>query len=231
MGTRQDESVIKVLVVDDHELFRRGVVAVLRSTPGVCVVGEAGNGRDALESFQAFQPDVTLLDIHMPICNGLETARKMRQTDPNTKILMLTVSETEEMLFEAVKSGASGYVLKSVSPEQLVECVRRVYEGEPVVPSSLAMKMIAEFSRVTAGHAPSNRSVTELTEREREVLQYLSAGASNKEIAKALFISENTVRNHVRHILEKLHLSNRAQAAAYAVRNGLSHGRQALGDE
>lgn len=230
MGTWQDESVIKVLVVDDHELFRRGVVTVLRSTPGIYVVGEAGNGREAMECFQTLQPDVTLLDIHMPVCNGLETARKMREANPNTKILMLTVSETEEMLFEAVKSGASGYVLKSVSPERLIECVRQVYEGEPVVPSSLAMKMIAEFSRTAETRMPSSESVTELTEREREVLQYLSAGASNKEIARALFISENTVRNHVRHILDKLHLSNRAQAAAYAVRNGIVRGRQLTND-
>lgn len=209
---------IRVLVVDDHELFRQGVGAILQKAEGIEVIGEAENGEIAVRYCRKELPDVILMDINMPVCDGLEATRQIKREYPVVKILILTVSEEEEMLFEAVKSGASGYVLKNASPSTVIESVKRVSAGEPVIPGNLAMQIITEFSK------PVERTVRQqvdaLTEREIEVLRQLSTGATNKDIASVLYISDNTVRNHVRNILEKLHLSNRVQAAAYAVREG-----------
>ncbi|MCL6547302.1 MAG: response regulator transcription factor [Alicyclobacillus sp.] len=209
---------IRVLVVDDHALFRQGVAAILSKTQDMEVLGEAENGKVAVELCRRQQPDVVLMDINMPVCDGLEATRQIKREHPQVKILILTVSDTEEMLFEAVKSGASGYVLKNANPGMVIDSVRRVSAGEPVIPGNLAMQIISEFSKPQ--ERPVRGQVEELTEREIEVLRYLSAGATNRDIAQALYISENTVRNHVRNILEKLHLSNRVQAAAYAVQQG-----------
>jgi DNA-binding NarL/FixJ family response regulator len=182
------------------------------------VVAEAENGRVAVRKAREYRPDVVLMDINMPVCDGLKATRQIKVDHPDIRILILTVTDTEEMLFEAIKSGASGYVLKTVTPALLIDSVKRVSAGEPVIPGNLAMRIITEFSRPAEGKGTP--VVDQLTDREVEVLRHLSTGASNREIAKALFISENTVRNHVRSILEKLHLANRAQAAAYAVREG-----------
>lgn len=209
---------IRVLVVDDHELFRQGVGAILDRADEIDVVGEADNGQRAIDKCGALSPDVVLMDINMPVCDGLTATHHIHEHFPNIKILILTVSDTEEMLFEAVKAGASGYVLKTASPVVVIDCVKRVHAGEPVIPGNLAMQIISEFSKP----APKEQknSIHDLTEREIDVLRQLSTGASNREIASTLYISENTVRNHVRNILEKLHVSNRVQAAAYAVREG-----------
>ncbi|MBX5436427.1 MAG: response regulator transcription factor [Alicyclobacillaceae bacterium] len=212
---------IRVLLVDDHALFRQGVAAILSKTDDIEVVGEAEHGKMAVELCRQLTPDIVLMDINMPVCDGLEATRQIKREQPNVKILILTVSDTEEMLFEAVKSGASGYVLKNANPAMVIDSVRRVSMGEPVIPGNLAMQIISEFSK-PAERTSQPAEVEELTEREIEVLRYLSAGATNRDIAQALFISENTVRNHVRNILEKLHLSNRVQAAAYAVQQGLT---------
>ncbi|MCL6636959.1 MAG: response regulator transcription factor, partial [Alicyclobacillus sp.] len=209
---------IRVLVVDDHELFRQGVCAILNRSDEVEVVDQAEDGRQALEKCRQHLPDVVLMDINMPVCDGLEATRQIKREHPYVKILILTVSDAEESLFEAVKAGASGYVLKNASPQQVLESVKRVSAGEPVIPGNLAMQIISEFSK--PAEKPVRQQVDALTEREIEVLRYLSVGATNKDIAAALYISENTVRNHVRNILEKLHLSNRVQAAAYAIREG-----------
>ncbi|MCL6597365.1 MAG: response regulator transcription factor [Alicyclobacillus macrosporangiidus] len=209
---------IRVLVVDDHELFRQGVCTILNRAGDLEVVDQAEDGRQAVEKCRQHLPDVVLMDINMPVCDGLEATRQIKREHPYVKILILTVSDAEESLFEAVKSGASGYVLKNASPTDVIESVRRVSAGEPVIPGNLAMQIITEFSKPAV--RPVQQQVEQLTEREIEVLRYLSAGATNKDIANALYISENTVRNHVRNILEKLHLSNRVQAAAYAVREG-----------
>lgn len=209
---------IRVLVVDDHELFRQGVSGILSRSEDIEVVGEAENGQVAVEKCATLLPDVVLMDINMPVCGGLEATRLIKRENPYVKILILTVSDAEEMLFEAVKSGASGYVLKNANPQIVIDGVRRVSAGEPVIPGNLAMQIISELSKPM--ERPVADQVDKLTEREVEVLRHLSTGATNRDIARALFISENTVRNHVRNILEKLHLSNRVQAAAYAVREG-----------
>jgi DNA-binding NarL/FixJ family response regulator len=218
MSVQEESPKVRVSIVDDHELFRQGVSAILKRCRDIEVVGEAENGEVAVKMCGEWMPDVVLMDINMPVMDGLEATRRIKREFPYIKILILTVSDTEQMLFEAVKSGASGYVLKNASPTEVIDGVKRVSTGEPVIPGNLAIQIITEFMK------PASRTVrqqvNELTEREIEVLRYLSTGASNRDIAKALFISENTVRNHVRNILEKLHLSNRVQAAAYAVREG-----------
>ncbi|MCL6631469.1 MAG: response regulator transcription factor [Alicyclobacillus herbarius] len=218
MGTAEHDAAIRVLIVDDHELFRQGVRAILDRAEDISVVGEAGDGQEAVEKCAALVPDIVLMDINMPVCNGLEATRLIKRQTPDVAILILTVSDAEETLFEAVKNGAAGYVLKNASPLEVLEAVRRVHAGEPVIPGNLAMRIITELNNPQ----PTNPSdgAEKLTEREIEVLRHLSVGASNRDIARALFISENTVRNHVRNILDKLHLNNRAQAAAYAVREG-----------
>jgi DNA-binding NarL/FixJ family response regulator len=218
MDIQEEIPKVRVLIVDDHELFRQGVSAILQRSRDIEVVAEAENGQVAIQMCGEWMPDVVLMDINMPVMDGLEATRRIKREFPYIKILILTVSDTEQMLFEAVKSGASGYVLKNASPSVVIDSVKRVSTGEPVIPGNLAVQIITEFSKP----APRTvrQQVNELTEREVEVLRYLSTGASNRDIAKALYISENTVRNHVRNILEKLHLGNRVQAAAYAVREG-----------
>lgn len=218
MGSQEGKN-IRVLIVDDHELFRQGVAAILQRDEEIEVIGEAENGQIAIEQFREHLPDVVLMDINMPVCDGLRATREIRREHPYAKILILTVSDTEETLFEAVKAGASGYILKNASPNKVVESVTRVNSGEPVIPGNLAMRIITEFSKPSEP-VTRHQVVDQLTDREIEVLRQLSTGASNKDIAKVLYISENTVRNHVRNILEKLHLANRVQAAAYAVREG-----------
>ena len=209
---------VRVLIVDDHALFRQGVSSILRTQPAIEVVGEAGDGRAAVTMYQHLTPDAVVMDINMPVMDGIEATRQIKELDPSARILILTVSDTDESLFEAVKVGASGYVLKNAAPDTVVESIIRVSRGEPVIPGNLAVRIIHEMSK------PKDRKpvpdVDALTEREIEVLRQLSTGASNKEIASILFISENTVRNHVRNILDKLHVSNRVQAAAYAMREG-----------
>lgn len=210
---------IRVLLVDDHQLFRRGVRSILEEDPQIEIVGEAEDGLIALEKARETMPDVILMDINMPRCNGLEATKKIKTEMPYVKILTLTVSEAEESLFDAVKQGTQGYLLKNVDPPQLLDSVRKVARGEAVIPGYLAVKILSEFAKPEK--VEPSPAVEPLSQRELDVLRLLSTGASNKEIAAKLFISENTVRNHIRNILDKLHLSNRVQAAAYAVRQGI----------
>ncbi|EPZ53035.1 response regulator [Alicyclobacillus acidoterrestris] len=212
---------IRIMVVDDHELFRSGVCGLLTRMAGMDVVAEAENGHVALQKCADLTPDVVLMDINMPVMDGLEATRQIKAAYPNIKILILTVSDTEEMLFKAIKSGASGYVLKNAEPAAVIDAVQRVSAGEPVIPGNLAMQIITEFSRPQVKQSIASHQLQPLTEREIDVLRQLSTGASNRDIAQALYISENTVRNHVRNILEKLHFKNRVEAAAYALREGI----------
>jgi two-component system NarL family response regulator len=207
---------IRVLLVDDHQLFRRGVASLLSGREDIEVVGEASNGADAMERARELMPDVILMDIKMPELDGLAATKQLKAEMPYVRIMILTVSETDEDLFEAIKSGASGYLLKNVDPDYLIASVQQVQRGEVPIAPTMAAKILRELT------APAESTVQALTARERQVLELLAGGLANKEIAFQLKISENTVKNHLRNILEKLHLQNRVQAALYAVRMGLA---------
>jgi len=211
---------IRVLVVDDQELFRRGLIMLLASEEGIEVVGEAGDGLEGTSLAESVAPDVVLLDVRMPKRSGIEACLAIKESVPSAKIIMLTVSDEEADLYEAVKSGASGYLLKDSSIEEVAQAVRVVSDGQSLISPSMAVKLIDEFkqmSRPDKGQGPGFR----LTERELEVLRLVATGMNNREIAKQLVISENTVKNHVRNILEKLQLHSRMEAVMYAVKEKL----------
>ncbi len=205
----------RVLIVDDHALWRHGVAALLGSREDIEVVGEAADGGEAIEKVREVMPDVVLMDIKMPRVDGLAAARRLKEEMPYVRIIMLTVSETDEDLFEAIKVGAQGYLLKNVDPDQLITAIHQAQRGEVPIAPTMAAKILRELA------APAEPSIQALSAREREVLELLARALSNKEIAFELKISENTVKNHLRNILEKLHLQNRVQAALYAVRTGI----------
>ena len=211
---------IRVLVVDDQELFRRGLTMLLAAEPGVEVVGEAGDGLEGTSLAATAAPDVILLDIRMPKRSGIEACLAIKEAVPSAKIIILTVSDEEADLYEAVKSGASGYLLKDSSIEEVAQAIRVVADGQSLISPSMAVKLIDEFKQMSQ---PDRGPVTtfRLTERELEVLRLVAQGLNNKDIAKRLFISENTVKNHVRNLLEKLQLHSRMEAVLYAVREKL----------
>jgi len=211
---------LRILLVDDHDLFRKGIARLIDSQPDFQVVGEARDGRDALQQAQELAPDVILMDIEMPRCNGTEATRQIKSEMPHIHIVMLTISDDDHNLFAAVRAGASGYLLKSVKPEDLFRRLRGVLRGEAAISPLLAAKILREFARLDQS-APIPHTVEGLSPRETEVLGLVARGLTNREIGERLHIAENTVKNHLRNILNKLHLNNRAQAAAFAVRHGL----------
>jgi len=219
---------VKVLVVDDHTLFRRGIAAVLAHQEGMEVVGEAADGLEAIEKAKEIAPDVILMDLNMPRCSGLEAIQALQAEMPQINILVLTVSEMETDLFAAVKFGATGYLLKKAEPEELISAILHIARGEVIVSPLMATKLLTEFKDLTAGAArkPAEKTDAALSPREGEVLQLVAQGSTNKEIADSLFISENTVKTHLKNIMEKLHLANRSQAAAYAIKRGLVYYRE-----
>jgi two-component system NarL family response regulator len=211
---------IRVVVVDDQELFRRGLTMLLGVEPDIEVVGEAGDGVSAAQLVADVVPDVVLLDVRMPKRTGLEACIEIKELVPAARIIMLTVSDEEADLYEAVKNGASGYLLKDSSIDEVAQAVRVVAEGQSLISPSMAVKLLDEFkemSRTDRDQVPTPR----LTDRELEVLRLVATGLNNREVAKLLFISENTVKNHVRNILEKLQLHSRMEAVMYAVREKL----------
>ena len=210
---------IRVLVVDDHELFRRGMTMVLALEDGIDVVGEARDGQHATELATELVPDVVLLDVRMPRRSGIDACRAIKEAAPSAKIVILTVSDEEADLYEAVKSGASGYLLKDSSIEEVAQAVRVVFDGQSLISPSRAVKLIDEFKQLSRQQGPE--AGLRLTDRELEVLRLVARGLNNRDIAKELFISENTVKNHVRNILDKLQLHSRMEAAMYAVREKL----------
>jgi len=212
---------IRVLLVDDHPLFRKGIASLLSSEPGFEVLGEASDGQEAIEKARGLMPDVILMDISMPGVNGLEATQRIKQEIPYVRIVILTVSDEDQNLFEAIKSGAQGYLLKKIEPQTLFQTLRGVLEGEAPLSRVMATKLLAEFARQRRAASEPRTPTATLTEREKEVLGLLAAGKTNKEIAGALRIAENTVKNHLKNILEKLHLENRVQAATFALREGL----------
>jgi two-component system NarL family response regulator len=211
---------IRVAVVDDQELFRRGLTMLLGVEEDIEVVGEAGDGVAATELAATAVPDVVLMDVRMPKRSGIEACLSIKDVAPSAKIIMLTVSDEEADLYDAVKNGASGYLLKDSSIDEVAQAIRVVAEGQSLISPSMAVKLLDEFKQMTRSErqqVPTPR----LTDRELEVLKLVAQGLNNREIAKRLFISENTVKNHVRNILEKLQLHSRMEAVMYAVREKL----------
>ena len=222
---------IKVLVVDDHALFRRGIAATLANQEGLTIVGEASDGLEAIQKAKEIAPDVILMDLSMPRCSGLEATQALQAEMPQVSILVLTVSDNESDLFAAVKFGARGYLLKNTQPDELIHAIFHIAQGGVIISPHLATKLLAEFNPVSkyGVNPPEDKAQKEttpqdagLSPREGEVLQLVAQGATNKQIADSLFISENTVKTHLSNIMEKLHLVNRSQAAAYAISKGLA---------
>jgi two-component system NarL family response regulator len=213
---------IRVLVADDHALFRRGLEMVLSHEPDLLLVGEAADGDQAIVAAIDLLPDVVLLDIRMPRRSGIEAAAAIKQAVPVAKIVMLTISDDEGDLYEAIKAGATGYLLKEISVDELAGGIRAVHQGQSLISPSMASKLLTEFAAMVAKHPERDRLPSPtLTDRELEVLGLVARGRNNREIAGMLFISENTVKNHVRNILEKLQLHSRMEAVFYAVREKL----------
>jgi len=215
---------IRVLIVDDHALFRRGLEMVLAEESDIELVGEASDGAEAVDKAGGTLPDVVLMDIRMPKSSGIEACRAMKEVVPSAKIVMLTISDEEEDLFEAIRAGASGYLLKDIPYDEVADVVRAVHGGQSLINPSMAAKLLTEFAALAkrdgeerAQQVPAPR----LTDREMEVLRLVARGMNNREIAKELFISENTVKNHVRNILEKLQIHSRMEAVMIAVREKL----------
>ena len=209
-----------MLVVDDHALFRDGLVRALKAEGDLEVVGESPDGLDAIERASALQPDVILMDVRMPGASGIEATRRIRAAQPAVKIVMLTVSDEEEDLFASIRAGASGYLLKEASSEEIAGAVRAATAGQSVISPPMAARLVNEFNVLT-GRLEAEHDGRRLTDRELEVLRLIARGMSNKDIASELVIAENTVRNHVRNILEKLQVRSRVEAAMYAVREKL----------
>lgn len=212
------ESVVapRVLLVDDHGLFRAGLSSLLRAWQFE-VAGEASNGADAVAAVRELQPDIVFMDIRMPEMNGLEATRAIKAAWPDVRVVIFTVSDDERDLFEAVKSGAEGYLLKDVTEEEFEKFVEQMRRGEPVISPRLARSLLTEFARSDADAPPSEEA---LTPREREVLVEVASGARTRQVAARLFISENTVNFHMKNIFAKLHLRNRSQVVAWALEHG-----------
>ncbi len=209
---------IRILIADDHAIVREGLRALIETEPGMVLVGEAADGEEAVRQHQALRPDVTLLDLVMPRQDGLDALMEIRKIDSEARILILTSFAEDERVFPAIMGGALGYLLKDASPQELLKAIRDVARGEPSLHPAIARRVIREL------HKPKEIAPIEepLTERETQVLSLVAEGLSNQEIATRLVISERTVRTHVSNILGKLHLTNRTQAARYALREGLS---------
>ena len=213
---------IRVLLVDDHALFRRGLMLVLEAEDGIEVVGEADDGIDAVAKAEALAPDVVLMDVRMPRLGGIDATRQVAALLPSCRIIMLTVSDEEDDLYEAIKAGATGYLLKEISIEEVADAVRAVVQGQTLITPSMASKLIAEFTALSRRASDRQEMpAPRLTERELDVLRLVAQGRTNREVADELYIAENTVKNHVRNILEKLHLHSRMEAVLYAVRERL----------
>ncbi len=214
---------LRVLVVDDHPLFREGIVSILNNQPDIEVVGEASDGLEALVMARHLRPSIVLMDISMPGTNGIEATRLIKRELPDVYVVMLTVRDEDEKLLEAIKSGAQGYLLKTIRAQQLIDMLYAAQRGEPTISPPLANRILDEFRRMAnrpptaAADAPA---LDPLTPREREVLDLVARGASDREIAQALVISVYTVKAHMRSILSKLQVSSRRQAAQLAKRDG-----------
>jgi DNA-binding NarL/FixJ family response regulator len=214
---------IRVLLVDDQALFREGLETLLSVNEDIQVVGQAGNGQEALEVATKVHPDVVLMDVRMPVLDGVRATRLLKEALPQCRVIVLTTFDDDEYIFDALRMGAVGYLLKDVASTQLIEAIRAAARGQSILEPSVAAKVIAEFTRVSSmvPAAQMEGLVEPLSERELEILALITKGASNKEIANQLFIAEGTVKNHITHILSKLGVRDRTQAALKARELGL----------
>lgn len=212
---------MKILVVDDHVLFRDGLISLLEKHPGYQVVGEAGTVRQAVEGAQSLKPDLILMDFNLPDGTGCEAAKAILAAAPQCKIIFLTVDDQDETLFDAIRSGAIGYILKNVSVANLLSSLQAVERGEIAYSSQLTARVIGEFAKTQPRNKELNSDLSILSRREIETLRVLATGASNQEIARKLVVSENTVKHHIHSILTKLNLRDRYEATQYARRQGL----------
>jgi NarL family two-component system response regulator LiaR len=210
---------IRVYITDDHQIVRRGIRQLLSTEAGIEVVGEASNGKDAVADMDKLKPDIVLMDLVMPVMDGIEAIRQIKAGHPSIQILVLTSFATDDKVFPAIKAGALGYLIKDTSPDELINAIHQVHKGEPTLHPSIAQKLLKEIS-----HSPDDAPVSPdpLTDRELEVLKLISRGLSNQEIAETLVVSVATVYTHVSRVLDKLHLASRTQAALYALREGLA---------
>jgi len=209
---------LKVLVVDDHALFRSGVVGVIASQQDMQVVAEAENGREAIEKAREVQPDIVIMDLSMPVMGGVEATRLLLEVVPGANVLILTISEKDKDLFDAMKSGARGYILKGADPDELVRAVTHITQGGVIISPAMAPKLLAEMG---VSKDPQEREGLGLSPREREILALIADGLTDREIAEELFISVNTAKTHLKNILTKLQVKSRAQIVARGARAGL----------
>ena len=213
---------IKVLIADDHRVVREGLAAILKTKENIVVVGEAQDGQEAVEKASSLMPDVILMDVSMPRMSGVEATRQIKRTFPHVGIIALTMYDEQQYIFDLVRAGATGYLLKDTDSAQIVAAIRAVYRGESLIHPSVASKILAEFSLLAQKKGKKPSWVEhDLSEREITVLKLVTEGKTNKEIANALDLSEKTVKNHVRNIFHKLQVYDRTQAAILAIRKGL----------
>lgn len=212
---------VRVLLADDHALFREGLAGIIRAQPDMQVVGEANDGLEAFVKAQELKPDLILMDVQMPGMDGIEAVKQIKQVLPETIIVMLTVRGDDDMLFEALKNGAQGYLLKEIRSQALLEMLRGALHGEAAISPNLAGRVLSEFRRLSKGGVQEKEDDSGLTEREQQVLVQASNGATDKEIATTLNISLNTVKTHIRNILSKLHVRTRREAAKAAKAKGI----------
>ncbi|ABW15186.1 response regulator transcription factor [Frankia sp. Mgl5] len=222
LRTPSEANPIRVLIVDDHALFRRGLEMVLAQEVDIEVVGEAADGAEAVTMAAEMAPDIVLMDVRMPRRGGIDATSAIKEKVPSAKIVMLTISDEEADLFDAIKAGAMGYLLKEISIDEVAADIRAVYNGQSLISPSMASKLLSEFAAMIKTKDDRPQLPTpRLTDREMEVLRLVAKGLNNRDIAKQLYISENTVKNHIRNILEKLQLHSRMEAVVYAVREKL----------
>lgn len=212
---------LSVLLADDHQLFREGLAGILNAQPDFTVAGEASDGLEAVVKSRQLQPDLVIMDISMPRMDGVEAARQIKQEQPEAIVVMLTVRDEDEKLFEAIKSGAQGYLLKTIRSRDLLAMLRAAARGEAALTPQLGGRMLEEFRRLSKATPQTEEEIPALTPREQDVLALVAQGATDKEIAGELVISIHTAKSHMRNILAKLHLCHRYEAAQYALRQGI----------
>lgn len=211
---------IKILIADDHSMVRQGLKQILELEKDITVLAQASNGNEAVRLARECKPDIILMDINMPVTNGLQAIKEIKQEKMPCKVIVLTIHEDREYLFKTLQMGAEGYVLKDAEPAVLIEAIRNVYNGQSYIQPNMTRELVKEFNRVTL-HEKEKNEENKLTPREIEVLELIAEGMINKEIAKQLYISEKTVKNHVSNIFKKLQVSDRTQAAIYAFKHNI----------